>query len=70
MYHWNDLPDAGIPMEVNDWRRYQGPPLRNPPRELGRKIEGFSWTEGMTLRYYKMLELADGTKVLHTMGHP
>ncbi|KAI4709572.1 hypothetical protein J4E89_005588 [Alternaria sp. Ai002NY15] len=65
MYHWDDLPEAGIPKEVNEWRRYGGPSMRSPLRALGMKIEGIDTIEAVKLGYYKVKKLPDGRIVIH-----
>lgn len=41
MYHWDDV-DVGVPVETLEWRRYGGPGLRSPLRQLGMAIDGVS----------------------------
>jgi hypothetical protein len=40
IYHLDDLPEAGVPKETNEWRHYGGPDMRLPLRMLGMKVEG------------------------------
>jgi len=70
MFHWDDLPGAGVPMEVNEPYRYGGPPLRQPLRTLGMKIEGISLEEALLLGYWKVKELPGGRIALHNEADP
>lgn len=70
MYHWDDLPGAGVPLEVNERYRYGGPPLRQPLRTLGIKIEGIGMEEALLRGYYNVKELPDGRFLLHNEADP
>jgi hypothetical protein len=64
MYHWDDLPEAGVPKEVNEWRRYGGPDMRLPLRMIDMKIEGIDAVEAVRLGYYKVHEASNGQMTL------
>ena len=60
MYHWDDLPESGVPKEVNEWRRYGGPDMPSLLRTIGMKIEGIGMMEAVRVGYYKLHEASNG----------
>ena len=69
MYHWDDL-GAGVPVEVNEWRRYGGPGLRLPLRMMGMKIEGLTGAQAVSMGYFKVPNAGSSNGMVHAMNTP